>query len=140
MAATTVAIDIRSLSQPDYLPVGVAASTKIPAGALVGLNASGFAINAADASGCKVIGVAPETVDNSGGAAGDLTISPLIGAFSGFKNDATNPCTIAHVNKTVWVVDNQTVGSDDGTNNVKAGLLLGINADGTLRLEIVRHH
>ncbi len=140
MAATTVAIDIRSLSKPDYLPVGVAASTKIPAGALVALNGSGYAINAADASGAKVIGVAPETVDNSAGSAGDLTISPLTGAFSGFLNDATNPCTIAHVNKTVWVLDNQTISSDDGTNNVKAGLLLGINADGTLRIEVVRHH
>lgn len=140
MATTTVAIDIRPLTNASYLPIGVAAATKIPAGALVALNASGYAINAADAANAKVIGVAPETVDNSAGSAGALTITPLIGAFTGFVNDGTNPCTIAHVGRTVWVVDNQTIGSDNGTNEVKAGILLGIESDGKLRVNIIANH
>ena len=140
MAATTIEIDTRPLTGITFSPLPLAASTKIPAGALVGLNAAGNAINAADAANCKVVGVAPETVDNSAGLAGALFITPQTGPFAGLLNDGTNPCTIAHVGRTVYVKDNQTVQSATGTNSVKAGILMGIDADLTLRVNIFPNH
>ena len=50
------------------------AAVKIPKGALVNINANGYATNATDASGETFAGVAYETVDNSAGNAGDLAI------------------------------------------------------------------
>jgi hypothetical protein len=50
------------------------AAVKIPKGALVNINAAGYATNATDASGETFAGVAYETVDNSAGSAGDLSI------------------------------------------------------------------
>ncbi|MES2707133.1 MAG: hypothetical protein V4726_11085 [Verrucomicrobiota bacterium] len=139
MSATTTEIDIRRLTGDTLSPLPVAAATKIPAGALVGVNASGHAINAADAASCKVVGVASETVDNTGSAGAKTILAPS-GPHSGYANDGTNPCTIAHVGRTVYIKDNQTIQSATGTNSVKAGILMGINPDGTLRINIAPNH
>ena len=56
------------------VPLAVAASTKIEAGKMVGLNSAGYAVEAADTAGIKVLGVAEETVDNSSGSNGDLVV------------------------------------------------------------------
>ena len=50
------------------------AAVKIPKGALVNINSSGFATNSTDAAGETFAGVAYETVDNSAGSAGDVGI------------------------------------------------------------------
>jgi len=102
----------------------IAASTKIEAGNLVALNASGYAVHASDAANLKVIGRAEETVDNSAGSAGDLAIPIKRGAFC-FANDATQAVTIAHVGKKIYVKDSATVQSATGTNSIIAGLCLG---------------
>ena len=137
MPATTTAIDIRPLTKPSYPPIPLAAATRIPAGALVALNAAGLAINAADLPNAKVIGVSPETIDNAAGPTGAQTIVPLIGPFSGYLNDLTAPCTAAHIGRAVFATDNQTLQSTPGTNSVRAGILLGFNPDGTLQLNII---
>lgn len=108
--------------------VTLAAATLIPAGALVALNASGYAINAADAANARVIGRAEETADNSAGAAGDVAMTVKRGVFA-YANDATNPCTIAHIGKKIYVKDNDTVQSATGTNSVVAGLMIGFDGD-----------
>jgi hypothetical protein len=140
MAATTTAIDTKKLTGEQFDAVGVLASTKIPAGALVALTSAGYATNAADTAGHKVIGIAESTVDNSAGASAALTITTIAGPVSGFVNDATNPCTIAHLGRTVYVLDNQTIRSVVGTNSIKAGILMGINADGSLKINITPNH
>lgn len=106
--------------------VPLAASAKIFAGALVALNNSGYAIPAADAANARVIGRAEETVDNTGGSAGDLSCKVKRGIFA-YKNDATNPCTIAHVGKKIYVKDDETVQSATGTNSVVAGYMVGFD-------------
>jgi hypothetical protein len=99
----------------------LAASTVIYAGALVALNASGYAVPAADAANLRVIGRAEETVDNSTGSAGAKSITVKRGVF-GFDNDGTNAVGIAHIGKVVYVADDNTVQSATGTNSVKAGV------------------
>lgn len=140
MAATTIAIDTKKLTGDQFDAVPVLASVKIPAGALVALTSAGYATNAADTAGHKVIGIAEYTVDNTAGASGAQTITTVAGPVSGFVNDATNPCTIAHVGRTVYVLDNQTIRSVVGTNSIKAGILMGINADLSLKINIAPNH
>ncbi len=53
-------------------------ATKIPAGALVMLNATGYAVNAADTTGCQVIGVAVDEADNSSGSSADIKVKVRI--------------------------------------------------------------
>jgi len=59
----------------NYITVPMAASTKIYAGACVCADASGNAVNAANTSGLKFLGVASATVDNSAGLAAAINIT-----------------------------------------------------------------
>ena len=97
------------------------AAVKIFAGALVAINAAGFLAPAADAASFKVVGIAKETVDNSGGAAGDLSCrveTRLIGRF------AASSITQAMVGTKMYVVDDQTFDDAVGTNSIIAGVLV----------------
>lgn len=96
------------------------AAVKIYAGSLVCKNAAGFAAPAADTASFKTLGVATETVDNTGGAAGDKRIkveAPLRARF------AATSITQAMVGNTMYVVDDQTFDDAVGTNSIKAGIL-----------------
>ena len=66
----------RNTQRKDGIEIGlpVAASTEIEAGHLVAVNSSGYAVPAGDTSGHKVMGVAQESVDNSDGSNGDMTV------------------------------------------------------------------
>jgi hypothetical protein len=59
----------------------VAAGVKIYAGSLVALTATGFATPGATATTLKALGRAEEYVDNTGGAAGDVTVKVRRGLF-----------------------------------------------------------
>lgn len=53
----------------------VAANTRIFKGAMVQVNTSGFVLPMTAATGLKFVGIAEETVDNTGGTAGQRSIS-----------------------------------------------------------------
>lgn len=105
----------------------VKAATRIFAGALVAINSSGQALPAADAAGLTVVGTAMEEADNTSGAAGDIRvkISREVVAVTNGVAAITN----AHIGKVVWIEDDNSVGTSPGTNNVEAGICLGIDAD-----------
>lgn len=97
------------------------AAVKIYAGGIVCANASGFAAPGADTVGFTVLGIAAETVDNSGGSAGDLWIKvqgPVIALFN------ASSITQAMVGKTMYVVDDQTFDDAIGTNGIMLGILM----------------
>lgn len=97
------------------------AAVKIYAGSLVCANASGYAAPAADTVNFTFLGVAHETVDNSGGSAGDLWIkveSPVIALF------AASSIAQSKVGHTVYVVDDQTFDDGIGTNGIAIGILV----------------
>ena len=57
-------------------------NVKLYAGTMIGTNTSGYAVNGNNAAAdIKILGVATETVDNSGGSAGDLKIKVKAGTF-----------------------------------------------------------
>lgn len=107
----------------------VAASTKIWQGAIVVMD-SGVAKPGATATGLVVLGVAEETVDNSGGIAGALTITPRRGTFR-FVNLSSDALTTADVGKDAYLVDDQTVAKTSATNTRSiAGKVIDVDASG----------
>lgn len=108
---------------PTKLSFPVKGSTKIYAGSLVVLDA-GYAKPATAALSLLCVGKANETVDNSAGSSGDLSIDVLPGVFL-FENG--DSIAQADVGKPAYAVDDQTVakGSGGGARSV-AGTILGL--------------
>ena len=112
----------------------VAASAKLFAGGGVCLNATGFAVAAADTAGLTTWGRAEETVDNTGGADAALSMEVSRGVF-GYKHTAL---VQADVGKTVYWSDDQTVtNAATATNDIPAGTLEQLDADGTAWVRIL---
>jgi len=91
-------------------------------GGLVNIDANGYAMAATDTASEWCAGVADETVDNSGGSAGDKWVRVISGRS--YRLAATS-ITQAMLGEVMYVVDDQTF--DDGggpTNDVPVGTLM----------------
>lgn len=119
MTATTTARE--SIRKDGEIIAYKMSNVKIPKGALVNINAAGFAVNASDAANDTFAGVAYETVDNSTGSAGDKEIRvETTGTFvfvDGGGNGAQTDLGIEFK-----IIDNQTITDAATTNNIKAGV------------------
>lgn len=121
--------------QADLLVVPVAAAKKIYAGALVVLNASGYAQPGTTATTLTYLGRAEEAVDNTGGSNGAVSVRVRRHAAFRFENSGSDPVDQADMGKSCWIVDDATVAGTDGdtgggaTRSV-AGVVVGIDADG----------
>jgi hypothetical protein len=102
----------------------VAAGVKIYAGAMVCLNASGYAVPAADIAGLKFVGVSRQYVDNTNGANGAQTV--LVWKEGVFDFEASG-MTAADVGKPVFVSDDQTVALST-TNAVGCGIITEVES------------
>jgi hypothetical protein len=129
MAATTADRNTPQKKLLREVAYPVAAATIIPGGVLVGLNAAGFLINAADVAGLTVVGVSFERIDNSAGANGDKECKVLKGSFK-LANNGTNPVVQGTVGKAPQVADNQTVRASGATNANTAGIVDRLESDG----------
>lgn len=111
------------------------AAVNIYEGALVNINSSGYATNASDTSGETCVGVADETVDNSGGSAGDKEIQVRTDGVHQFEMGST--ANQATVNDLVYVSDNQTVDTAANlTNDVLVGRVVRFVDASTVRVDI----
>lgn len=110
----------------DYYSHLVAAATKIFAGSIVMLNAAGEAVPASAASGLTVAGVAEEQVDNSGGAAGDLSVKVRRGLFRFANGDAIVDDNIGDL---AYADDDQTV-FKAAAGRSPCGIIVAVDADG----------
>jgi len=128
------------------LPVGVAATKKIYANAMVTLNSSGYLTNqlATDPAAAP-IGVSrgpttgtASTADNTNGADGDITVQVERGVFPLANSASTDAITIADIGRLCYVVDDQTVARTWGTTAVRpvAGRVYGLNAAGQVLVQI----
>lgn len=106
----------------------VAASTTLYLGTMIALDSSGNAVNAADTAGLRVVGRAEQSVDNSAGIAGALTVNVRRGCFK-WANSGTQAVTAAYKDKLVYAEDNQTVAIST-TNKVVAGRVIEVASDG----------
>jgi hypothetical protein len=129
MSAATQAVDTRELLG-DILEIGVAASTTIYAGTLVGVNASGYAVPASASSALTILGRAESTVINTAaagfGSAGALRVRIREGVFLLTCSGAG----ISSVGKMAYVVDDNTVALTDGSGSrPAAGMIVAYDAD-----------
>lgn len=103
--------------------IPVAAGEKFFKGAIVCVNAGGYAVNGADAVGIRAAGVCHANVDNTTGAAGDAIV--VAEYDREFLFDAAS-ITQAMVGTTMYIVDNTTVDDAAGpTNDIAVGKLSG---------------
>lgn len=106
----------------------VAAATVIFKGAAVAVNAAGFAVEAINSAGFIVVGVAEHNVDNSGGAAGDLSVNCAKGVYA-FIGEGGDLPTQALVGRAVYAASGNEVELTAG-NAVIMGTLEEIDANG----------
>lgn len=112
----------------EYIEDPVAAGVTIFAGALVVLDATGYAAPGTTATGLVARGRAEEHVDNSAGADGAVSVRVRRGIFR-FANDSSVDRTT--IGKTAYIVDDQTVAATDGTGTRSAaGEVVDVDADG----------
>ena len=123
MANITARKDVRR-QEGRVLSFPVEEATTIYEGALVSVNAAGYAVNASDAANDAFVGVCHVGADNSGGADG-------AGEKVQVWTDGVIDCvyagtaTQANVGDLVYAVDNQTVDVvGDTTNDVLVGKIV----------------
>lgn len=114
----------------ELLSLPVAANTTIHAGALVCVNAQGFAVPGTEAADLVCVGRAQEGVANAG-SNGDESVSVRRHCAFKWANDATDPVTSAQRMRLCYIVDDQTVSASHETNTRSvAGVVVGLDADG----------
>ncbi|WP_040728231.1 hypothetical protein [Thiomicrorhabdus sp. Kp2] len=115
----------------ELLAIPVASASVIHGGALVVLNATGFAAAGSAATGLIYVGRAEQSADNSAGADGDITVTVRRKTAFKWKNQAGDLVTQAQLLKPCYIVDDETVAATDatGTRSV-AGVVVGIDSDG----------
>lgn len=111
--------------------IPLAAGAKLLAGAMIQIAATGYAATASATIANVTIGRADETVDNTGGAAGDKSIKVRRGIFRYANSAAGDLIARTEIGKDCYVVDDQTVAK---TNNAGArpvaGKVFGVDAQG----------
>ena len=119
-------------------PLPVAKDERIPEGAIVCVNADGYAVNGKADATLKYAGCAAETVDNTDGADGDITLN--VRAKKAFRWDQDGTITQKQLLERAYIVDNQTLTATDGSDAsaspakeatyCKAGTIIMIDGDG----------
>lgn len=119
------------LKDGEIIAVPVEANVVIRAGVIVCANAAGNGIEGAVATTLTYLGRAEASVDNTGGAAGAVTVQVRRGLLFQWANSADDPVTQASLGKLCYVEDNQTVADTNGGNTRSvAGTVLGLDANG----------
>ncbi|MEY2689726.1 MAG: hypothetical protein RL375_3925 [Pseudomonadota bacterium] len=110
----------------------MAASTKVYAGTIAVVDASGNVTKGSTATTLKAIGVFDQPYDNTGGAAGAITAEAKRGIFGPFANSsAGDAIAAADVGSTCYIVDDQTVAKTNGSSTRSAaGVVHAVDTEG----------
>jgi len=116
----------------------LAATTTVFNGSLVAANANGELRPAADVAAITVLGVAPQKMVNSGGAAAKVTPkAKLMAGIFKFKTTGGSAITAADIGKNCFVLDDQTVVKTGGTTNaIVAGVVDSMDPDGDVWVKV----
>lgn len=116
---------------PGLRQVPVGANARIFLGAIVQINAAGFAVPGAATAANVAIGRAEAAADNTGGANGAITVDVRRGVFRFANSAAGDLIARTEIGKPCYVVDDQTVAK---TNNAGArpiaGTVYDVDANG----------
>jgi hypothetical protein len=119
----------------DTLALPVKASTTIYAGSLVCIDATGYAVPAADTVGLIFVGVATAQADNASGAAGDINV--VVRRRGRYLLTYDGTATQADVGSLVYAVNDQTVDlTADTTNDILIGIVAKMEDADELWIEI----
>jgi len=111
----------------ELLAASVASNTTLYAGAMVALNATGYAVPASDATGLKVLGRCEASVVNAG-ADGAAIVTIRRGVFRWANGDTF---TRADIGTLAVVEDDATVQkAASATYDIIAGLIVDVDSDG----------
>lgn len=109
----------------------VKANAKIYQGALVALDANGFAIAGATATTLKGAGRAEQFVDATGLADGAVSVEVAEGIFKWLNSTAGDALAQADVGAAIFIVDDETVAkTNGGATRSKAGVVEQVDTDG----------
>lgn len=144
MAALTTAYE--TFERPGLVVSYQLSNVQVFKGSALGVNASGFVVPMAHGTADLVfVGFANESVDNSGGSAGDLSInvskagSFVVKAVSGYSPAQADVGQVVYAN-TDWEVQVSTSGL---TNQYAIGTIVAIESTATgqsgVRIRIDRH-
>lgn len=115
----------------------VKAATKLVAGALVAIDASGWLVNAADTANFVNAGILDKTVDNTVGAAANGSKQGRVITRGVFDFVFSGTATQATVGQKVYAVDNQTVAvAATTTNDVLVGTVVEFISATAVRVRI----
>lgn len=112
------------------LNVPVKANVRIYQGTLVVRN-GGYAAPGSTAPNLVPLGLATETVDNTGGADGALRVNVEPGIYRFDNSAAADQISEAEIGSDCYIVDDSTVAKTNGGNTRSvAGKVAGVDADG----------
>ncbi|MCO5083076.1 MAG: hypothetical protein M9955_15645 [Rhizobiaceae bacterium] len=104
-------------------------STKIWNGAIVVMD-SGLAVPGKTATGLVVLGIATDTVDNTGGD-GAAKVTAERGCFKFANSTSTDAIAGSEIGKDCYLVDDQTVAKTNGSSTRSvAGKVIDVDSDG----------
>lgn len=119
------------MKDKELVSVLMAAAVKVYAGGIACVNASGYATPGAASPSLTYLGRYEQTVDNTTGANGGLSV--LVRREKAFKfgNYAADPVVQADIGKACYIYDDQQV-AHTSSNNARsvAGIVLGVDTDG----------
>ena len=109
----------------------VAAGARIFGGAIVAINAAGYAVPGTTSAALQAAGAAEQRADNTGGAAGAIRVRVRKGPHRFANSAAADAITLADVGSDCYIVDDQTVAKTHATNTRSvAGKVFDVDADG----------
>lgn len=109
----------------------LAAATLIYAGALTCIDALGNAVPGSVSTTLTAVGRAEQHVDNSAGAAGDLSVDVRRGVFRFANSAGADEIGAEDIGATAYIVDDETVALTDGTSTRSAaGTIYDVDAQG----------
>lgn len=114
----------------DVFDLPVKANTKCYLGGLAVIDA-GYAAPGRTATTLVAAGRFEESVDNTGGAAGDKKVRVKRGIYKFANSAAGDLIAQADVGADCYIVDDQTVAKTNGTNTrSRAGRIVAVDSDG----------
>jgi hypothetical protein len=105
----------------------VAADARIYVGALVAINATGYAVPGTGAGTLQGVGIAQERAMNLGGDDGEITVKVRRGCFL-LDNSATTPLVRTSIGTPCYIEDDRTVGANAST--CIAGIVRDVDSEG----------
>lgn len=130
MAALSAARNTLTRAIRKRISIPLKANAVVYEGGLIAVDSTGYGIDAATATGYQLVLLAAEDGDNTGGSSGDVSVDCLV-CEAKFDNSGSDAVTQASLGKNVYVVDDHTVASTDGTSTRSAaGPMTELDSDG----------